>query len=764
MPSLKRNTSLCALLVLGSFAAACGGEKAMAPNPVPTIAAIEVTPGADTLVAFGATSQLSAIARDASGNAISGVTFRWTSADPSVATVDSTTGLVTATGNGTAAITASASGVTGQAAVAVAQQVAAVAVTPSATGLSAIGDTVRFTASATDANNNAVTDAKILWISSDPTVATVDTLGLATAKGPGETTVTAAARGVPGNATLSVNQSATQLAFSVEPSNVAAGSPLDPAVQVEVHDANGALVTGSRVAITIGIATNPANGSLGGTKTVNAVSGIATFSGLWIDKAATGYILRATSASLDTASSTAFDVSPGPPAELAFTAQPPASVPVNTVMNPAVTVEIHDAYGNVVPTGQVDMAISSTPWPGATLTGTTSVAAASGVATFGDLQTDRPGNGYTLVATMGSLMASSAPFHATLALTSISAGGSHACGLTASGAAYCWGLNSSGQFGNGLTASDSIPVHAAPTLTFSSISVATFYTCGLSGTAVYCWGNGANGELGDGSFNGSVTPVLVAGGHSFSYVATGGSHACALTTTDVPYCWGSNSSGQLGDNSTSNAGAPVAVSGTYTFQRIAVGGIHTCGLTSINGGYVYCWGANNAGQLGDGTFNDDSIPVLAMSNAAAVGTGTQHTCALDYSTLAAYCWGYNYSGQIGDGTRTSRNIPTGVSPADAWDEIAVGATHNCTENGGAVQTECWGSDADGELGDGTVHTFQTSPVAVFGGLDLVEMTAGDRFTCGRTSTGTVYCWGRNSSGQLGTGATAPVAVPTPIVQ
>ena len=239
-------------------------------------------------MALGDTRQLNATAKDASGNTVGGITFKWSSANPAIASVDSASGVVTAIGNGTAAITASASGVTGQAAVAVAQQVNAVAVTPGTAGLSAIGDTARFTAAATDANGNAVSGISFLWVSSDPGVATVDTTGLATAKAPGQTTITAAARGVPGNADLSVTQAATQLAFSVQPSTVAAGSALDPAVQVEVRDAGGKLVTGSRAAVTVGFAANPGSATLSGTKTVNAVGGIATFSGLWLDRRAPG--------------------------------------------------------------------------------------------------------------------------------------------------------------------------------------------------------------------------------------------------------------------------------------------------------------------------------------------------------------------------------------------------------------------------------------------------------------------------------------------
>ena len=521
---------------------------------------------------------------------------------------------------------------------------------------------------------------------------------------------------------------------------------------------------GSRAAVTIGFAANPGSATLSGTKTVNAVGGIATFSGLWLDKASTGYQLQATATSLSTATSSSFDVTPGAPADLAFTHEPPASVPVNTVMSPAVTVEIHDAYGNVVPTGQVSVAISSSPWSGATLGGTLSMAASSGVATFNDLQTDRPGEGYTLVASLGGVSAASTPFHATLALTTVSAGEDHACGLTASGAAYCWGNNTFGQLGNGTTAPDSVPGRAAPGLTFSAISAGGFDTCGVSGPDVYCWGRDNYGQLGNGSIATMVTtPVKVTGGYAFDSVSAGLTHTCALThSSHEAYCWGFGADGELGNNSTGNSSAPALISGAYTFVAIATGDSHTCALTATIAGYVYCWGANNHGQLGDGSTNPDSIPVLAMSNAQSVSVGSNHSCGLDYSLFEAYCWGYNNYGQIGDGsTRTDHTSPSAVS--GTWTNLVDGATHSCAFYT-SDQADCWGSDGNGELGDGTAHAFQVSPVTVFGGLYFTELDGGLSFTCGVASTGSAYCWGRDDAGQLGIGSTVQEAVPTQIIQ
>src|SRR4029079_15535346 len=96
---------------------------------------------------------------------------------------------------------------------------------------------------------------------------------------------------------------ANKLAFSVQPSNTTAGASISPAVKVEVRDSNGNVVTSSSASVTLAIGTNPASGTLSGTKTVVAVNGVATFSDLSIDKAGTGYTLSASSAGLTGATS-----------------------------------------------------------------------------------------------------------------------------------------------------------------------------------------------------------------------------------------------------------------------------------------------------------------------------------------------------------------------------------------------------------------------------------------------------------------------------
>ena len=175
-------------------------------------ATVRVTAAADTLVAIGDTVRLTAEALDANGHAVAGAGFAWASGDTLVATVDGT-GLVTAVGDGSASVTATSGSAQGSATVTVSQAAATVRVTAAADTLVAIGDTVRLTAEALDANGHAVAGAEFAWASGDTLVVTVDGTGLVTAVGVGSASVTATSGSAQGSATVTVSQAATLMAL-----------------------------------------------------------------------------------------------------------------------------------------------------------------------------------------------------------------------------------------------------------------------------------------------------------------------------------------------------------------------------------------------------------------------------------------------------------------------------------------------------------------------------------------------------------------------
>jgi hypothetical protein len=192
-----------------------------------------------------------------------------------------------------------------------------------------------------------------------------------------------------------------------QPTTITAGGTIAPPVRVAAQDSAGRTVTGFTGPITLAIGNNPSGGSLGGTRSVDAIDGVATFSDLSVDKEGPGYTLTASAGSLTGATSAAFDVlgtGGGTSAtHLWYTVQPTVT-DAGAPITPAVRVAAHDANGNVVTdyTGAITMSIRTNP-SCANLTGTRTVAAVNGIATFSDLKIDIGGHGYTLLAQAAGL-------------------------------------------------------------------------------------------------------------------------------------------------------------------------------------------------------------------------------------------------------------------------------------------------------------------------------------------------------------------------
>lgn len=467
-------------------------------------------------------------------------------------------------------------------------------------------------------------------------------------------------------------------------------------------------------------------------------------------------------------------------------------------------------------------------------------------------------------------------------IVDIQAGADHACVIaennpaTASNGIYCWGLNSNGQLGNGSTTISNEPVKVtgdgienqhvtrinAGTNTPGAVMCAlTDETSAAANMAVntYCWGNNTNGQLGIGVVGGQRTsavrvtdPSNVLAGRQLKEIALGHSHVCGITGDSLGqvYCWGNNNSGGfsdvgtfgIGTNSTANVPYPQtpvnqATLGGQPATNIAAGSWNTC---AIAGTKVYCWGNNSRGQLGNGSCCGGSLSPVTVSSdpvngeanigatdididsdftcavmnsgkakcwgqntgqnaiigqlgygvsgsygtqplivkppvdgkvATAVATGYQHGCAIANASL--FCWGNNTYGELGTNNTTSTNAP--IAPVDSQlnvgnpniaTAISAGADHTCAIIGGNAY--CWGSNASGQLGNSD-SVDQNEPTLVSGALvgkTVTLIAAGDRFTCAATDTNQIYCWGRNTYGQLGnntsgTNSAAPVAVTMP---
>ena len=377
-----------------------------------------------------------------------------------------------------------------------------------------------------------------------------------------------------------------------------------------------------------------------------------------------------------------------------------------------------------------------------------------------------------LLATVGLLLAGAMQgpaMAAGLGITQLSTGDDHTCALTGAGGVDCWGWNGHGQLGDGTTTARSIPVSVSGLSSgVAAISAGRYHTCALTTAgAVKCWGDNSHGQLGDGTTTPRSTPVAVSGLSSgVAAISAGGYHTCALTTAGAVKCWGDNGYGQLGDGTTTARSAPASVSGLSSgVAAISAGGEHTCALTTA--GAVKCWGAGSSGQLGDGTGTSRSTPVDVSglsSGVAAISAGYYYTCAVT-STGGLKCWGYDNYGQLGDGTiaSTPRFTPVSVSGLSSGvAAVSAGYYHACalTSTGGV---KCWGFNAYGQLGDATT-TDRPAPVNVNRmSSGMAAISAGGEHTCALSTAGVAFCWGANSSGQLGDGTTTPRSAPVDVI-
>ncbi len=357
-----------------------------------------------------------------------------------------------------------------------------------------------------------------------------------------------------------------------------------------------------------------------------------------------------------------------------------------------------------------------------------------------------------------------------------------------SGNAYCWGLNTSRQVGDGVDTATSRdePSAVAGGHQFIQISVGTMHTCAITAAGkAYCWGGNTHNALGVAGGGTYHTPVAVTQGSlSFKFISAGDYKTCAIDSADDVYCWGYNSGGVLGVGVTTHPlTTPTKVVGGLKFSSVAAGYTNTtCGITTS--GAAHCWGTEIAGDLGNGTASHSNTPTPVLGPACTLGGAlTYSTISNSYNTPCAlttlgdiYCWGRDEAFcSIGDGGSCGASntdacgttsiafeqAPVLVTGGRTYTKIGVGAANACGMASDGYPY-CWGRTNRTGRGNGAgscVDGANDTPFQVPSAPVLTDIMVGAYHGCGLTSGGQIWCWGANNQGQAGRDDTvSPICV------
>jgi alpha-tubulin suppressor-like RCC1 family protein len=290
----------------------------------------------------------------------------------------------------------------------------------------------------------------------------------------------------------------------------------------------------------------------------------------------------------------------------------------------------------------------------------------------------------------------------------IAAGWVHNCGIATDGGTYCWGggsINRAGYLGDGAVSRSATPVRVKSDSAFVSVTIGDSHACALTASGMaFCWGQNTWGELGDGTGSDRATPVAVSTQLRFRVLSAGAYHTCGITLADEALCWGDNRWGQLGVGDvaynavSASVKVPARVSGDLRFIAIAAGWEHTCGIATSGG--TFCWGRNeDARQLGDDSnITHRGVPgrVAGSLQFTGLSAGALATCGNTVSN-EVHCWGGNYYGGLGNGQVVAGGVGHPVRALGGpYGQVGLGQAHAC---GVASDRRlwCWGDQSVGQF-------------------------------------------------------------------
>ena len=361
----------------------------------------------------------------------------------------------------------------------------------------------------------------------------------------------------------------------------------------------------------------------------------------------------------------------------------------------------------------------------------------------------------------------------------VACGGYQTAAVKTDGTLWTWGDNGSAQLGRLFGTTIAFPMIIsrtwADTATGAANELYTFSAGKLHSAGIktdgtlWTWGNNSYGvtssrQLGNGLTTDSSTPITTfAGGTTWKQVSVGYYHTAAIKTDGTLWTWGNNNSGRLGDNSTTNRSTPVTTfAGGTTWKQVSCGSFHTAATKTD--GTLWVWGSNSSTQLGDNTSTQRNTPVTTFAGGTTwsqVSAADSHTAAIK-TDGTLWIWGRNLNVQLGINQSSSfpKSTPvTTFAGGTTWSQVSCGILHTAAiKTDGTLWT--WGYGGNGRLGNGIIVSSRSTPITTFaGGTTWKHVSCGNAHTASVKTDGTLWTWGFNSGGQLGTNNTSSISTP-----